>query len=96
MPHLQAATAGLAVGGLAAPLPPYWVTFGKQRWVDYVKRRRDEGKATSIKYPNYWQGTGPTYTYTFDSMGRPLSLSDGTNTIASGATYGPAGEMTAL
>ena len=56
----------------------------------------DEGKMTSIKYPNSLSLTGTTYTYTFDSMGRPLSLSDGTTNIASGATYGPAGEMTAL
>jgi RHS repeat-associated protein len=60
----------------------------------------DEGKVKSIQYMTFYQGgyptAGPKYTYTYDSMARPLSLSDGTNNFASGATYGPAGEMTAL
>ena len=59
----------------------------------------NEGKMTSVKYPNTGSGgavTGKTYTYTYDSMGRPQALSDGTSQVASSTTYGPAGELTYL
>ena len=44
-----------------------------------------EGKMTSVSYPN----AGPTYTYSFDSMSRPIGLTDQNNYAAvSGVQYG--------
>ena len=61
----------------------------------------DEGRMTSIKYPDFQYDpatasgpTGPTYTYTYDQMGRPLTLTGGA--YVSGVTYGPAGELTSI
>jgi YD repeat-containing protein len=42
----------------------------------------NEGKMASVTYPN----SGPTYTYGFDSMYRPVSLTSGSNTIVSNVT----------
>jgi len=56
---------------------------------------------TSIKYPDFRYDpatgsdpTGPTYTYSYDQMGRPLTLTGGA--YVSGVTYGPAGELTSI
>jgi len=61
----------------------------------------DEGRMTSIKYPDFQYDpatgsgpTGPTYTYSYDQMGRPLTLTGGA--YVSGVTYGPAGELTSI
>jgi RHS repeat-associated protein len=44
-----------------------------------------EGKMISVSYPN----AGPTYTYSFDSMSRPIGLTDQNNYAAvSGVQYG--------
>src|ERR1700681_2945278 len=56
-----------------------------------------EGKMTSVSYPN----AGPTYTYSFDSIGRPTGLTDQNNYAAvSGVQYGgscaPANELASL
>src|SRR5262249_32294318 len=39
---------------------------------------------------------GPTLTNTYDSMGRLTTLNDGTSSVISSTTYGPAGELTAM
>ncbi len=45
---------------------------------------------TSMSYPN----SGPTYSYTFDTMGRMNGMTDSNNnTLVNGITYGPAGEL---
>ena len=61
----------------------------------------DEGRMTSIKYPDFQYDpatatgpTGPTYTYSYDQMGRPSTLTGGA--YVSGVTYGPAGELTSI
>jgi hypothetical protein len=55
---------------------------------------------TSIQYPSYpvngyyagWNG--PTYTYGFDTLARPVSLTDGGSaTCLSGVQYNAAGQM---
>ena len=52
-----------------------------------------KGKMTSVGYPL----SGPTYTYSFDSMSRPAGLTDqSSNTIVSGLGYGPANEMLSM
>ena len=52
-----------------------------------------EGKMTSVSYHN----AGPTYTYSFDSMGRPIGLTDQNNYAAvSGGQYGPSNQMLSL
>ena len=45
----------------------------------------EEGRLSSITYPN-----------SFDTMGRPFGMSQGTTTIASSATFNPAGQLTAV
>jgi YD repeat-containing protein len=57
--------------------------------IESVNAYDNEGKLTSVAYP-----FGPTYTYTFDAMGRPVSLSGGTNNVASGAAYNAASQLT--
>jgi hypothetical protein len=54
----------------------------------------NEGRLTSAKYPDSQSGTGPTYNYAFDTMGRPNQLTDGFgNTLVNGITYGPSSEL---
>src|SRR5271163_4372867 len=64
-----------------------------------------EGKTASVNYPTTysWNGssrvtaTGPTYTYLFDPMDRPMTLTDqGNNTAVSNATYNPANQLLGL
>ena len=52
----------------------------------------NEGQMVSTTYPL----AGATYTYTFDSIGRPLSLSDGSTNVASAAAYNAASQLTSL
>jgi YD repeat-containing protein len=62
----------------------------------------NEGKLTSLHYPDYWtdgvgQTTSATYTYTFDSMGRPIKLTDQSQVdVAWGVSYGIAGQLTGM
>ena len=61
----------------------------------------NEGKMTSVTYPatyGYQSSTpGPTYTYSFDSMSRLLSMTDqNNNTIASNAQYNAASQLLSL
>jgi YD repeat-containing protein len=64
----------------------------------------NEGKIATVKYPDvrvssggsYVLQTGPTYTYTYDAMSRPIKLTDnqaGNVDWAKNVQYGPAGEM---
>ena len=52
-----------------------------------------EGKMSTQSYP-----LGTTYSYTYDSMGRPIQMMDtqaGSNLVSS-VTYGPAGELLSM
>ena len=52
-----------------------------------------EGKMTSVSYPN----AGPTYTYSFDSVSRPIGLTDQNNYAAvSSVQYAPSNQMLSL
>ena len=57
----------------------------------------NEGRMTGLRYPSSAASgfSGDSYAYTFDSLGRPIALTDQTSSVAavSGVTYGPAGEM---
>ena len=57
----------------------------------------NEGALTGMTYPSSAGSgfAGDNYTYSFDSMNRPVGLTDQTTlqTAVSGVTYGPAGEM---
>ena len=64
-----------------------------------------EGKTTSVNYPStfaYQSGqlvttTGPRYTYSFDSLGRPTGLTDqSNNTDVSSVTYNAANQLLGL
>ena len=52
----------------------------------------NEGKMTSVTYPSV-SNHSAAYTTSFDAMARPTSMSDGTSTVVSGLSYGPANEM---
>jgi hypothetical protein len=60
------------------------------------------GRLTSFKYPSYHVNnggtytpvTGPTYAYQYDAMSRPYSMTENGVTLATGAQYGPAHELT--
>jgi len=52
----------------------------------------NEGKALTVKYPE----PGATYTYTYDGMGRPITLADNRTTPVNWVTnvqYGPSNEL---
>ena len=62
----------------------------------------NEGKMTSVNYPSTyaWNGTqfvttsGPTYTYSFDAMYRPMGLTDqNNNTIVNSVSYNAANQL---
>jgi RHS repeat-associated protein len=62
----------------------------------------NEGKMTSVNYPSTyaWNGTefvttsGPTYTYTFDAMYRPLELKDqNNNMVVNNVSYNAANQL---
>ena len=57
-----------------------------------------EGRQNSMSYPNVWNGSqvipDVSYNYSFDTMGRPNRMQDGTWTdVDSSVQYGAAGEM---
>jgi len=59
--------------------------------LDAVYSYDTEGKMTSVQYPSTSSGAGPTYTYSFDTMSRPIGLTDQNNYAAvSGVQYGGA------
>jgi RHS repeat-associated protein len=59
-------------------------------WLDANWTYDTEGRMTSIAYPN----AGPTYNFTFDSMGRAAGMTQsGGGTLVNNITYGPAGEL---
>ena len=52
----------------------------------------NEGKVLTVSYPN----AGPTYTYAYDTMGRPISLTDNQSspeTWVNGVQYGLSSEL---
>jgi hypothetical protein len=58
----------------------------------------NEGKMISVNYPTTYMNSvavaGPTYTYSFDQMHRPISLTDQNgNAVVSGVNYAPANEL---
>jgi RHS repeat-associated protein len=53
-----------------------------------------EGKVTTVGYPAVIGGPGPSYAYSFDTLGRPIGLTDNTNSaVVSNVQYGPANEL---
>jgi RHS repeat-associated protein len=57
----------------------------------------NEGKMTSVNYPATYFGAGPTYTYSFDSMHRPVALTDQTSFQAvSNAQYNASNQLTSM
>src|SRR5262249_3558074 len=62
----------------------------------------NEGRVATAKYPDAYDNsvgttvTGRTYTYTYDTLGRPISLADNRPTPVTwgnNGQYGPAGEL---
>ena len=62
----------------------------------------NEGKMTSVNYPETWSWNGsalvstagPTYTYSFDAMYRPTGLKDqNNNTVVNNVTYNAANQL---
>jgi RHS repeat-associated protein len=57
----------------------------------------NEGRLTSTHYPDTTSGTGPTYTVTYDTLGRPNGLTDANSTVlVNNVTYGPSGEQLSM
>ena len=58
----------------------------------------NEGRMTAETYPSDNFGTTASLGFTFDSMGRPSTMTDNiaSQTIVAGTTYGPANELTAI
>ena len=72
---------------LAYPYPVYTANLDAAYTYD------TEGKMTSVSYPN----AGPTYTYSFDSLSRPIGLTDQNNYAAvSSVQYAPSNQMLSL
>jgi RHS repeat-associated protein len=57
-----------------------------------------EGKMTNVGYPGLTSGAGPSYTYSFDTLGRPNGLTDHGNNlvVVSNVQYGPSNELLQL
>jgi hypothetical protein len=56
-----------------------------------------EGHVNVVTYPATNGGPGPSYTYQFDGMHRPIGMKDQNNSpVVSGVSYGPASEMLAI
>jgi hypothetical protein len=54
----------------------------------------NDGRTTSVQYPTTLTGAGPTYSITYDTMGRANGMTDqNNNTLVSGMSYGPASEL---
>jgi RHS repeat-associated protein len=61
---------------------------------DVSYQYNNEGKVTSVTYPTSGSGAGATYNYTYDSMSRLYSMTDGPTTpVVNSSTYGPANEL---
>ena len=77
------------IGTSAAPYNPVTVSADMEAVYTYDQ----EGKMLTQSYP-----LGTTYSYTYDSMGRPIQMTDtqaGSNLVSS-VTYGPAGELLSM
>jgi RHS repeat-associated protein len=71
--------------------------------LDAIYTYDNEGKMTSVNYPttygvdgdnNLIPSPGPTYTYSFDNMHRPVGLTDQNSyTAVNGVTYGAANQL---
>jgi RHS repeat-associated protein len=60
--------------------------------LDTAQTYDNEGKMTSVSYPG-----GPTYTYSFDAMGRPNGMTDDSAvTWVQGVSYGAANQITSM
>jgi RHS repeat-associated protein len=56
-----------------------------------------EGKILSVQYPSTSAGSGSKYTYSFDSMYRPVGMTDqNSNTDVSNVTYNPANQLLSI
>ena len=71
------------------------------RNLDALYTYNNEGKVTSLNYPTTWSSTGstpgPTYTYAFDNMWRPITLTDqNENVDVSGVTYNAANQLLSI
>ena len=84
----------MTVSQYNAPGPPY-APFNTQIALNSTYTYDNEGKMTSVTYPSV-SNHSAAYTTSFDAMARPSSMTDGTNTVVSGLSYGPANEMTGI
>jgi RHS repeat-associated protein len=71
------------------------------RNLDAIYTYNNEGKVSSVNYPTTWSSTGsttgPTYTYAFDSMWRPSTLTDqNSNVDVNGVTYNAANQLLSI
>jgi YD repeat-containing protein len=76
---------------------------GQTTSLDTSQTYDSQGRLLTVKYPDTWLNfsvqTGPTYTYAYDGMGRPISLTDNqTNPVTwvNNVTYGLSGELLTL
>jgi len=74
-------------------------TIPNYLYLEAIYNYNNEGQVTSMtypssyEYPSQWEN-GRTYTYEFDSLGRPNKLTDNQATVwAKDVLYGPANEM---
>ena len=87
--------------------PPSWAT--QTRNLDAAYTYDNEGKMTSVNYPtsysfvypNLVATAGPTYTYSFDSMSRPIGLTDqnsyaAVSNVQYGGTNAPPNALTSM
>ncbi len=67
--------------------------------LNLVYAYNNEGKLVSVSYPTDLNNNTPTFTYTYDSMMRLSSMTDGSNyaqPVVNGAQYNAANQLTAL
>jgi RHS repeat-associated protein len=70
-------------------------------WAQGAYAYDTDGRMTSLAYPgvlrepSYCCVTGDVYSYSYDSLGRPVSASGPSGTLAQNATYNAAGQITA-
>jgi len=65
------------------------VSIGSGANLDGIYTYDNEGKMATVAYPN----SGPTFTNSFDNMSRPTGMTQGSSSIVSGVSYGPANEL---
>ncbi|MEZ5404445.1 MAG: RHS repeat-associated core domain-containing protein [Bryobacteraceae bacterium] len=71
--------------------------LGPARTVQSTHGYNNEGQMTSITYPTVSGSTGRTLTTTYDSMARPLSMSDNQSEVTvSGVAYNHRNQMTSM